>query len=115
MTTRMKAPENWSGGIVIEGGKEYVPDADGIIEVDNEAHIPVLVQHGYVQDAGPVSSKKAPKPADDDDDVDDEFDSMTKAELIDWLEERDVEVPNKPKRGQLQQLARDHKAKGDDE
>ncbi|USN16571.1 hypothetical protein POLEWNIK_00450 [Brevundimonas phage vB_BpoS-Polewnik] len=118
---KMQAPADFSSSCTIEGGKEYVPDDNGIVTVDNPDHAAVLRLHGYTDVRGdlgtPVKGRKAPKPADgdDDDDTDDEFDAMTKGELIEWLEGQDDfdddDIPAKPKLAQLQKLARDHKAK----
>lgn len=119
---RMLAPADACTGVTIEGGKEYTPDKDGIVTVDNPVHEKVLRRHGYVPAEGGVLSlagrkgrQPAPPPADDDDDQDDEFDAMTKGELIEWLEGQkdfdDDDIPAKPKLGQLQKLAREHKAK----
>jgi hypothetical protein len=78
MSTKMKAPE----GVAytqVEGGMEYTPDAKGHITVGNPAHVSVLQRHGYVTVPDSLTE-----------DEEDEFNGMTKAELIDWLEEHDV-------------------------
>lgn len=115
--TKLQAPADACSPCTIEGGKEYAPDANGIVTVDNPAHEAVLRQHGYTDVRGALDAARSgaphqePKPADDGDN-EDEFDGMTKAEMIDWLEERDREddIPNKPKLGALQELCRKVKA-----
>lgn len=112
--TRLQAPEGLSSPIIVRGGKEYEPDDDGVIICDNPDHEKVLRRHGCTvlsRHAAPAPSRRSePAPKASEEDEEDEFDGMTKAELIDWLEERDIEVPNKPKLAQLQALCREHKS-----
>lgn len=92
---KLQAPTDFAGSVTIEGGKEYTPDANGFLVIDNPAHEHVLRQHGFTTATGVLGaaeasgSKRTPPPQSDDDE--DEFDDMTKAELIDWIEERDRE------------------------
>lgn len=113
---KMIAPEDASSSITIGGGMEYVPDDDGMVEVKNADHVETLRMHGYTD--APVKAPDTPKgrtqlqaaPVVQNDDEDDEFDAMTKGELIEWLEDKDVEIPAKPKLAALQELARETKA-----
>jgi hypothetical protein len=109
---KMIAPEDACSSITIEGGMEYIPNDDGEVEVKNAAHVDTLRMHGYTDapvaaPTGPkgrtkIAAREAPDP-----DEDDEFDGMTKGELIEWLEDKDVEIPAKPKLVALQELARE--------
>lgn len=118
---RMLAPADATTGVTIEGGKEYTPDKNGHVECDNPAHEKVLRRHGYVPATGgdlaaaTRTSRKPAPPETVEDDEDDEFDGMTKGELISWLEDQDDfdddDIPAKPKLAQLQALCREHKAK----
>lgn len=119
---RLLAPADACTGVTIEGGKEYTPDANGIVVCDNEDHAKVLKRHGYTPAGGGdlaaqqrTGRKPAPAPIVEDEEEDDEFDAMTKGELIEWLEGQDDfdddDIPAKPKLAQLQALCREHKAK----
>lgn len=117
MTTRLQAPADACSPCVVEGGKEYQPDENGIVMVDNPDHVAVLRLHGYTEVTGVLAAQKnrpaAPPSGDDDED---EFDDMTKAEMLDWLEENDREddIPaGKVKVPELREICRKAKAEID--
>ena len=100
---------------MIEGGKEYHPDENGLVLVENPDHVEILKHHDYTIYTGPSAPQTAAVASSgDDDDEGDQFDDMTKGELIEWLEERDVEIPNRPKVDQLRELARKHSEESED-
>lgn len=111
---KLQAPADFAGIVTIEGGKEYQPDKNGMLVCENPAHEHVLRQHGFTTATG-VLSAIASRGTETREEDEDEFDAMTKGELIEWLEGQDDfdddDLPARPKLAELQRLARDHKAK----
>lgn len=111
---KLQAPVDACSPCIIEGGKEYAPDKNGIVTVDNPEHERVLRLHGYTDVTGALAAAgRAPAPAAGGDDDEDEFDDMTKAEMLDWLEEHDREddIPaGKVKVPELRDICRKAKA-----
>lgn len=109
MPTKLKAPEG-CGAFVTSTGVEYKPDEDGLITVENEAHVSEMTHHhhGFVVAAhvAPPASKTGTGVTTEED----IFLGMTKDDLRDWLDERDVEYPNRSSKDDLLSLARNFKA-----
>lgn len=114
---RLKAPQDVTR-FRSSSGQAYDVE-DGHVEIENTAHAAEALapSHGFkVATAAPSKPAAASAAADDDDGSgDDQFTGMTKSDLRDWLDERDLDYPPKASKEILLGLARAAPAEADED
>lgn len=103
---KLKAPEGVTQ-FVTSGGTSYPVDENGLVETDNADHVREMTHHahGFVPHTGPSAPVAAPEEDDEEENTDDPFAGMTKADLRDWLDERDIEYDAKASKADLLEIA----------
>lgn len=93
MPTKMRVPKGYRG-TVSHGGKEYQPDANGIVAVHDSA-VDDLKAHGLhvATDQEPDDAPQAP-----------DVKKMTKADLLAYCEANDIKAPESAKVDDLRAL-----------
>ena len=106
MGTKLKVPSGVTACSF--GGVQYDPDKHGVIDVESQD----AVRHFTSK---PFNFQVATIDDEDDEPEADSFEGMTKSELVDWLVERDVEIPKgKLKKSTLVEMCADWLAENGD-
>ena len=101
---RLKAPEGVTQ-FQASSGMAY-PVEDGHIEVENASHAAEAMHHTHGFKPAPAAPTPPAPKSGTGTEADDPFVGMTKDDLRDWLDERDVDYPNRASKDDLLALAR---------